>query len=96
MLKRLIAMLALLVMLAPAVPAHATVATETAAARVTCRIPTRHKVVCYNYTPYAVRVKLNLYTTAGLRVKYFTMRYTRYTVYSAATINRITWRWWWA
>jgi hypothetical protein len=52
--------------------------------------------VCYNYTPYAVRVKLNLYTTAGLRVKYFTMRYTRYTVYSAATINRITWRWWWA
>jgi hypothetical protein len=93
--RAIVMSLVALSLLAPAMPAQATVATETAA-RVTCRIPTRHKVVCYNYTPYAVRVKLNLYTTAGLRVKYFTMRYTRYTVYSSAWINRITWRWWWA
>lgn len=63
------------------------------ASRVRCTIPGNYKVVCYNLTPYRVNVTLKLYTTNGLYVRYFSMPFTRKTVYSPAYINRITWRW---
>ena len=39
--------------------------------RVHCRVPTAYRVVCYNDTPYRVRVRLNVFTTAGLRIRWF-------------------------
>jgi len=63
------------------------------AARVYCQAPTPHRVVCYNTTQYRVHVQLRLYTTAGLRLRYFTIRYTRYTIYSAPAIIDFRYRW---
>jgi hypothetical protein len=65
-----------------------------AADRVRCEIPGNYRVVCYNTTPYRVHVKLNIFTTNGLYVRYFTIFNYRKVVYSPAYINRITWRWW--
>jgi len=62
--------------------------------RVRCEIPGNYRVVCYNNTPYRVHVRVNIFTTNGLYVRYITILYTRKAVYSPAPINRITWRWW--
>lgn len=70
------------------------IAPVQAGGRVRCEIPSSYRVVCFNYTPYVVRVRLNIYTTNGLYVRYFRMPYTRRVVWSPAYINRITWRWW--
>lgn len=61
--------------------------------RVRCEIPGNYRVVCYNTTPYRVHVRLNIYTTNGRYVRYFTIFNYRKVVYSPAYINRITWRW---
>ena len=62
--------------------------------RVRCEIPSNYRVVCYNNTPYRIHVRLNIFTTNGLYVRYFTIFNYRKVVYSPAYINRITWRWW--
>jgi hypothetical protein len=62
--------------------------------RVRCTIPSNYRVVCFNYTPYIVHVKVNIFTTNGLYVRYIKIAYTRKAIYSPAYINRITWRWW--
>ena len=58
-----------------------------------CQVPGNYKVTCYNYSPYRVFMRVNVFTTAGLRVRYFTIKYTKYTFYSSAPIDRITWHW---
>ena len=65
-----------------------------AADRVRCEIPGNYRVVCYNTTPYRVHVRLRMFTTNGLYVRYFTIFNYRKVVYSPAYINRIAWRWW--
>lgn len=67
-----------------------------AADRIRCEIPGNYRVVCFNFTPYVVRVRVNLFTTNGLYVRYVRIPYTRKVIWSPAYINRITWRWWWA
>lgn len=64
--------------------------------RVRCEIPGNYRVVCYNFTPYVVWVRVNLFTTNGLYVRYVRIPYTRKVIWSPAYVNRITWRWWWA
>jgi|GEM_PF-3119730 hypothetical protein len=71
-------------------------AEKTRVDRVRCEIPSNYRVVCFNYTPYVVRVRVNMFTTNGLYVRYIRIPYTRKVIYSPAYINRITWRWWWA
>lgn len=61
--------------------------------RVRCEIPSNYRVICYNNTPYRVHVRLNIFTTNGRYVRYFTIFNYRKVVYSPAYINRITWRW---
>jgi hypothetical protein len=65
-----------------------------AADRVRCEVPGTYRIVCYNFTPYRVHVRLRIFTTNGLYVRYITILYTRKVVYSPAPINRIAWRWW--
>ena len=82
-------MVGLTILVGTAVPAQAV-------DRVRCEIPSNYRIVCFNYTPYIVRVRVNIFTTNGLYVRYIKIPYTRKVVYSPAYINRITWRWWWA
>jgi hypothetical protein len=63
------------------------------ARQVDCFIPSNYRVTCVNNTPYRVYMRLNIFTTVGVRTRYFVIRTNRYTVYSSAYINRITWRW---
>jgi hypothetical protein len=72
-----------------------TVGTATAAKadRVRCEIPSNYRVVCYNFTPYRVHVRLNMFTTNGVYTRYFTILRTQKVVFSPAIVNRVTWRW---
>lgn len=64
-----------------------------AESRVRCDFRGSYRIVCYNNTPYRVHVRLNLFTDAGLRIRYFTIFNYSHSVYSPSYIRRITWRW---
>lgn len=63
------------------------------AGQVFCRVPTAHKVVCYNYTPYAVYMRVTVRTSAGPRYFAFWNYYTKWTKYFAPTVYSVSWRW---
>jgi len=69
------------------------VPTQAQAAQVFCRVPTLHKVVCYNYTPYQVHMNVTVRTSAGPRYFSFWNRYTKWVKYFSPVVYNVTWRW---
>jgi hypothetical protein len=63
------------------------------AAQVFCRVPTAHKVVCYNYTPYAVQMNVTVHTAWGPRYFRFWNYYTRWVKYFAPVVYSVNWKW---
>jgi hypothetical protein len=63
------------------------------AANVYCRVPTAHKVVCYNFTPYRVYMRVTVHTSAGPRYFAFWNRYTKWVHYFAPIVYSVNWRW---
>lgn len=63
------------------------------AAQVFCRVPTAHKVVCYNYTDYAVHMRIVVDTSAGPRYFSGWQRYTRWVRYFSPRVYSVAWRW---
>ena len=70
-----------------------TAAPAQALDRVRCDFRGSYHITCFNDTPYRVHVRLKLFTTAGVRYRYFTILNYSHSIYSSAYINRITWRW---
>lgn len=66
---------------------------QAQAARVYCRIPTRHRVVCYNYTPYPVHMRVVVKTTAGPRYFRFWNNRDKWRHDFHAAVCRVRWRW---
>jgi hypothetical protein len=63
------------------------------AAQVFCRVPTNHKVVCYNYTPYRVWMNVTVHTSAGPRYFRFWNYYNKWVHYFAPVVYSVNWRW---
>jgi hypothetical protein len=63
------------------------------AAQVFCRVPTAHKVVCYNYTPWSVYMRLTVHTSTGPRYFAFWNPYTKWTKYLTPVVYSVNWRW---
>ena len=66
---------------------------QAQASQVFCRVPTAHKVVCYNYTSYAVHMNVTVHTAWGPRYFRFWNYYTRWTKYFAPVVYSVNWRW---
>jgi hypothetical protein len=66
---------------------------QAQAANVFCRVPTAHKVVCYNYTPYRVYMRVTVHTSAGPRYFAFWNRYTKWVKYLSPVVYSVNWRW---
>jgi hypothetical protein len=69
------------------------VPTPAQAAQVFCRVPTAHKVVCFNYTPYAVYMRVTVHTAYGPRYFQFWNYYTRWVKYFVPVVYSVNWRW---
>jgi hypothetical protein len=63
------------------------------AAQVFCRVPTAHKVVCYNYTPYRVHMAVTVHTSVGPRYFSFWNAYTRWVKYFGPVVYSVNWKW---
>jgi hypothetical protein len=63
------------------------------AAQVFCRVPTAHKVVCYNYTPYRVHMNVTVHTSAGPRYFSFWNAYNRWVKYFSPVVYSVNWKW---
>jgi hypothetical protein len=66
---------------------------QAQAAQVFCRVPTNHKVVCYNYTPWSVHMNVTVRTSNGPRYFRFWMPYTKWIKYFTPTVYSVNWRW---
>ncbi|MGH2373028.1 MAG: hypothetical protein ACRDIC_06060 [bacterium] len=69
------------------------VAPPVRAAQVFCRVPTLHKVVCWNYTPYRVWMNVTVRTSAGPRYFAFWNNYTKWVKYFVPVVYSVNWRW---
>jgi len=69
------------------------VPTQAQAANVYCRVPTAHKVVCYNFTPYRVWMNVRVNTSTGPRYFAFWNNYTKWVRYLAPVTYSVSWRW---
>jgi hypothetical protein len=68
-------------------------APSSQAAQVYCRVPTTHKVVCYNFTPYRVYMNVTVHTAYGARYFRFWNAYTKWTKYFAPVVYSVNWKW---
>jgi hypothetical protein len=63
------------------------------ASQVYCRVPTAHKVVCYNFTPYRVYMNVTVRTAFGPRYFRFWNAYTKWVKYFQPVVFNVSWRW---
>jgi len=63
------------------------------ASQVYCRVPTAHKVVCYNFTPYRVYMIVTVRTAWGPKYFRFVNAYTRWVKYFQPVVFSVNWRW---
>jgi LPS O-antigen subunit length determinant protein (WzzB/FepE family) len=66
---------------------------QAQAANVYCRVPTAHKVVCYNFTPYRVFMNVTVHTSAGPRYFRFWNAYTKWVKYFSPVVYSVNWKW---
>jgi hypothetical protein len=63
------------------------------AAQVFCRVPTAHKVVCFNYTPYRVWMNVTVHTAWGPKYFAFWNPYNRWVKYFTPVVYSVNWHW---
>jgi hypothetical protein len=67
---------------------------QSRAGRVFCNAPTSHRVVCYNFTDWAVHMNVTVWTSNGVRRYNFWNYRTRWVRYISSDVQDVGYSWW--